>query len=84
VAVSFISAETHAHFQLIEKRNRVALPREQIPGFEPQPVAAPAPPAPGGIKGRRPSKKDRYRAAEARSARRRPRSSLSGVMLLEG
>ena len=66
VAVSFISAETHAHFQLIEKRNRVALPREQIPGFEPQPVAAPAPPAPGGIKGRRPSKKDRYRAAEAR------------------
>jgi superfamily II DNA/RNA helicase len=37
-AVSFISAETHAHFRLIEKRHRLSLPREQIAGFEPDPV----------------------------------------------
>ncbi|HEX2853730.1 MAG TPA: DEAD/DEAH box helicase [Opitutaceae bacterium] len=35
VAVNFISAETHAHFRLIEKRNKLTLPREQIEGFEP-------------------------------------------------
>ena len=35
VAVSFISAESHAHFCLIEKRNQLALLREQISGFEP-------------------------------------------------
>ncbi|MEY4940059.1 MAG: ATP-dependent helicase RhlE [Verrucomicrobiota bacterium] len=35
VAVSFISAETHAHFRLIEKRHGLSLPREQIAGFEP-------------------------------------------------
>ena len=35
VAVSFISAGTHDHFRLIEKRHRLSLAREQIPGFEP-------------------------------------------------
>jgi ATP-dependent RNA helicase RhlE len=35
LAVSFVSAETEAHFRLIEKRQNLALPREQIPGFEP-------------------------------------------------
>jgi ATP-dependent RNA helicase RhlE len=35
VAVSFISAASHDHFRLIEKRHRLKLPREQIPGFEP-------------------------------------------------
>jgi ATP-dependent RNA helicase RhlE len=35
VAVSFISAGTHAHFRLIEKRHKLSLPREQIAGFEP-------------------------------------------------
>jgi superfamily II DNA/RNA helicase len=66
VAVNFISVETHAHFRLIEKRNRLALPREQIAGFEPEQIEAPAPPATGGVKGRRKSKKDRYREALAR------------------
>ncbi len=69
VAVNFISAETHAHFQLIEKRNQLALGREQIAGFEPDAIAAPPPaiaPAPGGIKGKRKSKKDRFREALAR------------------
>jgi superfamily II DNA/RNA helicase len=35
VAVSFVSAATHAHFKLIEKRHQLRIPREQIPGFEP-------------------------------------------------
>jgi ATP-dependent RNA helicase RhlE len=35
VAVNFVSAETHAHFRLIEKRNKLTLPREQIEGFKP-------------------------------------------------
>ena len=71
VAVNFISAETHAHFQLIEKRNKFSLPRERIEGFEPDEFGlqpAPLAPSTGGIKGRRPSKKDRYRAALAAQA----------------
>ncbi len=64
-AISFISAETHAHFRLIEKRHRLALPRERIPGFEPVALAVPAP-STGGIKGKRKSKKDRLREAAAR------------------
>ncbi len=35
VAVSFVTAESEAHFRLIEKRNSMRLPREVIPGFEP-------------------------------------------------
>ncbi|MDY7545895.1 DEAD/DEAH box helicase [Glaciimonas sp. CA11.2] len=35
IAVSFISADTEAHFRLIEKRHNVRCPREQIAGFEP-------------------------------------------------
>ncbi|MEO7412451.1 MAG: DEAD/DEAH box helicase [Opitutaceae bacterium] len=65
VAVSFVSATTHEHFRLIEKRSRLSLAREQIAGFEPVENAAPPPPLAsnqGGIKGRRPNKKDRYRA----------------------
>jgi superfamily II DNA/RNA helicase len=63
VAVSFISAETDAHFRLIEKRNRLDLPREQIAGFEPLETIEPAPPPTGGIKGKRKSKKDKLREA---------------------
>jgi hypothetical protein len=41
---------------------------EQIPGFEP--IETPPPPSPGngGIKGSRPSKKDKLRAAAAEAA----------------
>jgi ATP-dependent RNA helicase RhlE len=67
VAVNFISAGTHAHFRLIEKRNAFSLPREQVPGFEPEEHEAPAPSS-GGIKGRRPNKKDKLRAEAARGA----------------
>ena len=66
VAVSFVSADTEAHFRLIEKRQHLSLPREQIAGFEPSTVATPASPdaavGTGGVKGKRPSKKDKLRA----------------------
>jgi superfamily II DNA/RNA helicase len=65
VAISFVSADTEAHFRLIEKRQQVSLPLEQVAGFEPLEAATPmlAGPANGGIKGKRPSKKDKLRAA---------------------
>ena len=74
LAISFVSADTEAHFQLIEKRQGLSLPREHIEGFEPTevaPMAAPdaqAPAGTGGIKGKRPSKKDKLRAAAAQAA----------------
>ncbi|WP_186510797.1 DEAD/DEAH box helicase [Caenimonas sedimenti] len=76
VAVSFVSAETEAHFRLIEKRQGLSLPREEVPGFEPaqrpEGEALRTPPGAtdgsGGIKGKRPSKKDKLRAAAARNA----------------
>jgi superfamily II DNA/RNA helicase len=68
VAVSFVSARMHAHFQLIEKRHQLAIPREQIPGFEPVELDVPVSPPGGGIKGRRKSKKDKLREAAARAA----------------
>ena len=78
LAVSFISQGTAAHFALIEKRFGLNLVREQIAGFEPvavdaldvSPVAgidaprnAEHAPGTGGIKGKRPSKKDKLRAS---------------------
>ena len=72
LAISFVSADTEAHFRLIEKRQHLSLPPEQIPGFEPAEVEADAKtataPGTGGIKGKRPSKKDKLRAAAARGA----------------
>ena len=68
LAVSFVSADTEAHWNLIEKRQGLSLPREQIAGFEPVEVAVPRHPVgpdSGGIKGKRPSKKDKLRAAAA-------------------
>ena len=64
LAVNFISAGTHAHFLLIEKRHGLNLPREQIEGFEPvETIEADVPPPTGGIKGKRKSKKDKLREA---------------------
>jgi ATP-dependent RNA helicase RhlE len=68
LAINFISADTHAHFRLIEKRHQFDLPREQIAGFEPVETAAPIP-STGGIKGKRKSKKDKLREAAARQMR---------------
>ncbi|WP_431101585.1 DEAD/DEAH box helicase [Roseateles noduli] len=64
LAVSFISAATEAHFRLIEKRQGRRVERERIAGFEPTEIATPEA-ATGGVKGRRPSKKDKLRAAAA-------------------
>ena len=69
LAVTFVSAGTEAHFRLIEKRQRISVPREQIAGFEPLEIMLPNaadPSSNGGIKGKRPSKKDKLREAAAR------------------
>ncbi|KQT11332.1 DEAD/DEAH box helicase [Ramlibacter sp. Leaf400] len=68
IAVSFVSAATEAHMRLIEKRQEVRLAREQVAGFEPVQVEPPerADAGAGGIKGKRPSKKDKLRAAAAK------------------
>ena len=78
IAVSFISRDSAAHFALIEKRFDLSLTREQIAGFEPvaldaldvpavtgidAPRNAASAPGTGGVKGRRPSKKDKLRAS---------------------
>lgn len=71
-AVSFITATSEAHFRLIEKRHDMRLPREEIAGFEPTelPVLnAEAAAGTGGIKGVRPSKKDKLRALANSQAR---------------
>ncbi|MBT9551427.1 MAG: DEAD/DEAH box helicase [Hydrogenophaga sp.] len=65
LAVSFVTAATLAHWQLIEKRQGMSLPLEHIAGFEPADPAPPAEAGTGGIKGKRPSKKDKLRAAAA-------------------
>ncbi len=67
LGLSFVSAATQAHWRLIEKRQQTRLTLESVPGFEAKDVAPPPsrdPDAPGngGIKGRRPSKKDKLRA----------------------
>lgn len=73
VAVSFISADTEAHFRLIEKRQGQRVPREQVPGFEPRQTAPTASEDKavstdhGGIKGKRKSKKDKLREAAAQA-----------------
>jgi len=67
-AVSFVTAATLAHWTLIQKRQKIQLPLEVLEGFEPTEVPPPASPlndGTGGIKGKRPSKKDKLRAAAA-------------------
>jgi superfamily II DNA/RNA helicase len=75
LAVSFVTADMHAHWQLICKRQGAAAELEEVEGFEPtdQPAAETAQLTPqperkgldpnGGIKGARMSKKDKLRAA---------------------
>ncbi len=68
VAVSFVSAASEAHFRLIQRRHQLAIPLEQIAGFEPLELVAPAGDPHGGQKGRRKSKKDKLREAAAKAA----------------
>lgn len=72
LAISFICADAanEAHFRLIEQRHDFKIPREQIAGFEPSAevladteAIRPLDPN-GGIKGKRPSKKDKLRALQ--------------------
>jgi len=68
IGLSFVSADTLAHWRLIQKRQHLELPLEQVEGFEPLEAipateAAGLAPSTGGIKGKRPSKKDKLRAA---------------------
>jgi superfamily II DNA/RNA helicase len=70
LAVSLVSATSLAHWRLIAKRQRLDLAMESIEGLEALDTAPPAsshPDAPGngGIKGTRPSKKDKRRALAA-------------------
>ena len=74
-AVSFVTAATLAHWQLIQKRQKIQLPVEVLEGFEPTEVPPPVSPlndGTGGIKGKRPSKKDKLRAAAAATKAERP------------
>jgi ATP-dependent RNA helicase RhlE len=68
VALSFIDGTTAPHFDLIERRHRLSLTRETVPGFEPVDVAVPPSHPHGGVKGKRKSKKDKLREAAALAA----------------
>lgn len=66
LAVSFVSADSAAHFKLIQKRQHLQLALDPVAGFEPLEsieAAAATAAAGGGVKGKRPSKKDKLRAA---------------------
>ena len=62
--LSFVTAAALAHWDVIQKRQSNALTLEIMEGFEPTDAPPPAPKlndGTGGIKGRRPSKKDKLR-----------------------
>jgi ATP-dependent RNA helicase RhlE len=71
LAVSFVTVDQKAHWQLICQREGVVAELEEVEGFEPTdlPASQAAQHAPqgldpnGGIKGKRMSKKDKLRAA---------------------
>lgn len=71
LALSFVDSAAMAHWRLICKRHGLPNATEVIEGFEPTqaaPVTSVVADDNGGIKGRRPSKKDRLRAAAAGKA----------------
>ncbi|MDN3577351.1 DEAD/DEAH box helicase [Chitinimonas viridis] len=74
LAVSFISADTEAHFRLIEKRQGLRVGREVVAGYEPiqQAWAVVDASGNGGIKGKRKSKKDKLREAAAYATKEKP------------
>ena len=68
LALSFVCADTQPHWELICKRQGLDPVLEVVAGFEPVQSAVPRafdPQCTGGIKGKRPSKKDKLRAAAA-------------------
>ena len=72
-AISFVTADTEAHFRLIENRNDLRIVREVVAGFEPTELPTPVNPVTdtvnGGVKGARKSKKDKLREAAAMAAK---------------
>lgn len=70
LALSLVSAATLPHWRLLAKRQQLDVVLESIEGFEAQEAAPPVSSDPnahgnGGIKGARPSKKDKLRALAA-------------------
>ena len=65
LAISFVTPESLAHWALIEKRHAVKLDKETLLGYEATAPVAPQGPGNGGIKGKRPSKKDKLRQLAA-------------------
>ena len=68
LAISFLTPESLAHWSLIEKRHAVKLPQESIPGYEATTEAPEPLENNGGVKGKRPSKKDKLRQLAASNA----------------
>lgn len=71
LAVSFVDSAAMPHWRLICKRHGLDSATQVLEGFEPTqaaPAATVVADDKGGIKGRRPSKKDRARAAAAEKA----------------
>jgi superfamily II DNA/RNA helicase len=65
LAISFVCPESLQHWTLIEKRHAVKLTQETIAGFEATTEAPLNANGNGGIKGKRPSKKDKLRQLAA-------------------
>jgi ATP-dependent RNA helicase RhlE len=65
LAVSFVDHSDQAFFKIIEQRTRQSPPREQIPGFELEGLPPEKKKGLPPVKGKRPSKKDKARAAAA-------------------
>jgi superfamily II DNA/RNA helicase len=66
LAISFVCPDSLQHWHLIEKRHAVKLAQESIVGFEATAPATTDPQGTGGIKGKRPSKKDKLRQLAAK------------------
>jgi superfamily II DNA/RNA helicase len=66
IAYTFVTPQTRSHFRMIEKKNALSIAIEKIEGFEPEidpQSVEDTSKAAGGVKGKRPSKKDKLRAA---------------------
>jgi ATP-dependent RNA helicase RhlE len=70
-AVTFIDHDSAHHFRVIEKQAGIQLIRQNIPGFELTGEASYKVKGPQPVKGKRKSKKDKLREAEARKAGRK-------------
>ena len=74
-AISFIDYESMAHFKVIEKRSAIKLQRESIKGYEIEGKAAKKEKGAAPVKGKRKSKKDKLREAEAKALSTHPKHS---------